>query len=264
MNYIVDDLELYIQELNQQFLNEIFKNYLGCFKVTNQTQIIESLYQSLQKGKLTLITGAALSKAPPSYCPSWMNFRDEIIDSLIDFLNKNGISNHKLLDRSRESLKESSIPPEIFFEGIDRFGGLSYVKIFVDLLNAGKPNRAHRLIAALLNENYLKHVITTNWDTYIEQSLEKNLDLKIINDEEDINPNISSSKYFLHIHGSIVSPRGAVLGGLYRIGFSLSSKIKNLFQKIIGESDCLVLGYSGNDWDIHDAFIDAMQLHNQT
>jgi hypothetical protein len=167
---------------------------------------------------------------------------------MVEFLVKDMYDGVNLINYVQKELKNSKAGPEMLFEAIDRFGGMTDVINFSKAVNLGKPNVAHYALSALAHKGLVNHLVTTNWDTYLEKALGRNNSFQVISSNEDIENIKSNSKWLLHIHGSISS--SFIQGGLYRLGYSLIPQIDGCLQTVLEQSDLLVIGYSGNDYDV--------------
>ena len=123
-------------------------------------QDIRFLAEELEKGKLIVFVGAGVSKN--SGLPDWK----ELIK---DYAEYRGIKEFT----SKEYL---TIPEEVF----ERYGSLKYYEI-AEKRFSGKyfPNSIHRI----LKEMDLTYIITTNYDTLIEDEIKN---LQVVSKDEDL------------------------------------------------------------------------------
>lgn len=222
-------------------------------------EVFEQLITSIDEKKLSIFTGAAISYSSPSSVPSWFGFRDDIIKAISSSLLDGGDSS---LEQSVRLLLESDLRPEIILEGIDRFGGMTNTLNFLKSFESGKPNNYHFAIAELFKKNLVQHIITTNWDSYIEKAIGDNYKYKLVYSENDItSTNISQKdQIVLHLHGKIDGFK-FVQAGLFRIGFFLFPPVEELLHNIL-KNDCLFIGFSGDDWDIFSALVTILEKHD--
>jgi hypothetical protein len=210
---------------------------------------IDSVLASAQAGRLAIFVGAGASLGSPSYAPGWYEFRDETIDSIAEFL-RSDLWNTKAFDDAVCHLKSSPLAPEMLFEGIDRFSVLSgktKVHNFAKMLDIGAPNRVHFRIAALVRAGVLRHVVTSNWDTYVDRLLGDPSPLLLITPDLNTDVILPAQRFLLHLHGVVGQ---FVQAGIFRLGINVSSVVRKCLGAILEESDCLVIGYSGRDWDV--------------
>ena len=186
-------------------------------------QDIRFLAEELEKGKLVVFVGAGVSKN--SGLPEWK----ELIK---DYAEYRGIKEFT----SKEYL---TIPEEVF----ERYGSLKYYEI-AEKRFSGKyfPNSIHRI----LKEMDLTYIITTNYDTLIEDEIKN---LQVVSKDEDL-PYTSSNKMLIKMHGDFKN-KNIVLKKSdydnYEKNFQLiSTLIKGLFTT----NTILFIGYSYNDTNI--------------
>ena len=186
-------------------------------------QDIRFLAEELEKGKLIVFVGAGVSKN--SGLPDWK----ELIK---DYAEYRGIKEFT----SKEYL---TIPEEVF----ERYGSLKYYEI-AEKRFSGKyfPNSIHRI----LKEMDLTYIITTNYDTLIEDEIKN---LQVVSKDEDL-PYTSSNRMLIKMHGDFKN-KNIVLKKSdydnYEKNFPLiSTHIKGLFTT----NTVLFIGYSYNDTNI--------------
>ena len=186
-------------------------------------QDIRFLAEELEKGKLVVFVGAGVSKN--SGLPDWK----ELIK---DYAEYRGIKEFT----SKEYL---TIPEEVF----ERYGSLKYYEI-AEKRFSGKyfPNSIHRI----LKEMDLTYIITTNYDTLIEDEIKN---LQVVSKDEDL-PYTSSNRMLIKMHGDFDN-KNIVLKKSdydnYEKNFQLiSTFIKGLFTT----NTILFIGYSYNDTNV--------------
>ena len=186
-------------------------------------QDIRFLAEELEKGKLVVFVGAGVSKN--SGLPDWK----ELIK---DYAEYRGIKEFT----SKEYL---TIPEEVF----ERYGSLKYYEI-AEKRFYGKyfPNSIHRI----LKKMDLTYIITTNYDTLIEDKIKN---LQIVSKDEDL-PYTNSNRMLIKMHGDFDN-KNIVLKKSdydnYEKNFPLiSTHIKGLFTT----NTVLFIGYSYNDTNI--------------
>ena len=186
-------------------------------------QDIRFLAEELEKGKLIVFVGAGVSKN--SGLPDWK----ELIK---DYAEYRGIKEFT----SKQFL---TIPEEVF----ERFGSLKYYEI-AEKRFSGKyvPNSIHRI----LKKMNLTYIVTTNYDTLIEDEIKN---LQIVSKDEDL-PYTNSNRMLIKMHGDFKN-KNIVLKKSdydnYEKNFPLiSTLIKGLFTT----NTILFIGYSYNDVNV--------------
>ena len=200
---------------------------VGKFGIGKEEKMLEQdirfLAEELEKGKLVVFVGAGVSKN--SGLPEWK----ELIK---DYAEYRGIKEFT----SKEYL---TIPEEVF----ERYGSLKYYEIAEKrFLGKYVPNSIHRI----LKKMKLTYIITTNYDTLIEDEIKN---LQIVNKDEDL-PYTNSNRMLIKMHGDFEN-KNIVLKKSdydnYEKNFPLiSTLIKGLFTT----NTILFIGYSYNDVNV--------------
>jgi hypothetical protein len=214
------------------------------------------LTEAAKAKKLTVFIGAGVSMESPTNAPSWFEFRNLILDELALFLINDMFSYQGVVRELVADLCASTLRPELILEAIDRFGGMTSVVDFARPLNGGTPNPAHYILASLVRKGLIAHVITSNWDTYLERALGSDHPLTIKSPAPDLRNLGSGERGLLHIHGSFGDP-GFIQAGHYRLG--VAPEASRILTNILEGTQCLFLGYSGNDYDIFPLLRQSMQ-----
>ena len=186
-------------------------------------QDIRFLAEELEKGKLVVFVGAGVSKN--SGLPEW----EELIKDYADYRGIKEFASKQFL----------TIPEEVF----ERYGSLKYYEIAEKrFLGKYVPNSIHRI----LKKMKLTYIITTNYDTLIEDKIKN---LQIVSKDEDL-PYTNSNRMLIKMHGDFDN-KNIVLKKSdydnYEKTFPLiSTHIKGLFTT----NTVLFIGYSYNDTNI--------------
>ena len=186
-------------------------------------QDIRFLAEELEKGKLVVFVGAGVSKN--SGLPDWK----ELIK---DYAEYRGIKEFT----SKQFL---TIPEEVF----ERYGSLKYYEIAEKrFLGKYVPNSIHRI----LKKMKLTYIITTNYDTLIEDEIKN---LQIVSKDEDL-PYTNSNRMLIKMHGDFEN-KNIVLKKSdydnYEKNFQLiSTLVKGLFTT----NTVLFIGYSYSDTNV--------------
>jgi len=125
-----------------------------------------------------------------------------------------------------------------------------------DRLRAEEPGRSHRLVAELARLGVIRCVITTNFDTLIEQATrEVGLTVQVIADDEQLRtsgPLIQCREF------RVYKPHGTIEGGRLRNTPAdlrkLSGPMERELARVISDHGLIVLGYSGSDPGIRRVF----------
>ena len=186
-------------------------------------QDIRFLAEELEKGKLVVFVGAGVSKN--SGLPEW----EELIKNYADYRGIKEFTSKQFL----------TIPEEVF----ERYGSLKYYEI-AEKRFSGKyvPNSIHRI----LKKMKLTYIITTNYDTLIEDEIKN---LQIVSKDEDL-PYTNSNKMLIKMHGDFEN-KNIVLKQSdydnYEKNFQLiSTLVKGLFTT----NTVLFIDYSYSDTNV--------------
>jgi len=154
----------------------------------------------------------------------------------------------------REKILNSDIPFEVFMETLKEQVNISHL---MNIFSKGSPNRNHFLLANLAKLGLVKTVITTNFDSLIEnafeiEGLKDNIDYKIYyKDEhfEGINWD-SDLIHLIKIHGSAEDTESMAILMEKIASKSLALSRQTIINWIFStgnHSNVLVLGYSCSD-----------------
>ena len=186
-------------------------------------QDIRFLAEELEKGKLVVFVGAGVSKN--SGLPDWK----ELIK---DYAKYRGIKEFT----SKEYL---TIPEEVF----ERYGSLKYYEI-AEKRFSGKyfPNSIHRI----LKKMDLTYIITTNYDTLIEDEIKN---LQVVSKDEDL-PYTSSNRMLIKMHGDFKNKNIVLKKSDYDNYEKKFPLISTLIKGLFTTNTILFIGYSYNDVNV--------------
>ena len=186
-------------------------------------QDIRFLAEELEKGKLVVFVGAGVSKN--SGLPDWK----ELIK---DYAEYRGIKEFT----SKEYL---TIPEEVF----ERYGSLKYYEI-AEKRFSGKyvPNSIHRI----LKKMNLTYIITTNYDTLIEDEINN---LQVVSKDEDL-PYTSSNRMLIKMHGDFKNKNIVLKKSDYDNYEKKFPLISTLIKGLFTTNTILFIGYSYNDVNV--------------
>lgn len=188
-------------------------------------QYIEFLAKELIRNKLVIFVGAGASI--DSKLPSW----NELVRKFAKELE---------IDKKWFSPEETLDIPETYYK---KFGKVPYYEILDEIFSKKfEPNLIHEA----LNKLEVNYLITTNYDTLIEDKINENYDYDIVKKDEDL-AHTSKRKMIIKMHGDL-DYKNIVLRksefDAYEKSFPLiSTFIKGLFTS----NTILFVGYSLND-----------------
>lgn len=225
--------------------------------------------------QIWFVLGAGLSIAEPSRIPLWGEIKEATISELMDSLVYYDQEIWKNGDRYpfvelRSNLNELLPLPEQAMELLSRAYRKDLIeRRIVEIIsrpdNPPKPNAGHKAIAHLCMANRVAGIITTNFDTMMENALDAvGLSYHVVLDIPQLHTERSLPIYKLH--GSISIPNSMrFLRQDYHRGIPsdlwdhLVSKVRN--------ATIYIIGYSGNDADVYpliQEFVLKKEADNQT
>lgn len=199
--------------------------------------------------KIVVFAGAAISKRAPTCLPDATPMVEATIKVLLDdpVLSKS-FQQAGLLTGLYQFFCSSCasparvIPPEMVYDAIYEYAG---EKVFsaLECLKSNSPNLNHKILATLLDRGFIDSIVTTNFDSLIEQSL------------SEVSRNAPSvAKRIWKIHGDIRRPSSMVTT-MRRVGQTAFNEdlVKDL-RMLLDGSHVIFIGYSGMDPDLMPAF----------
>ncbi|MFX0061697.1 MAG: SIR2 family protein [Candidatus Hermodarchaeota archaeon] len=216
----------------------------------SEIKSINEFTSELVKNQFIIYCGAGISIPAPSCAPSWWTLTEEILQAFFDRIPDDWSLPKDIIIHDPEK------QPELIFENFANMLDLRLYQIF-DMLNLSQPNGNHGIIAKLAKKGVLKACITTNFDVFIERSLQEEgveFDLLVDNNEyEQYFQNIGShSKKFVlcKIHGTIERPDTIVsVASVYKSSKGFSLPKSQLITHFLKQYPVLFLGYSGWDFE---------------
>ena len=186
-------------------------------------QDIRFLAEELEKGKLVVFVGAGVSKN--SGLPEW----EELIKDYADYRGIKEFTSKQFL----------TIPEEVF----ERYGSLKYYEI-AEKRFSGKyvPNSIHRI----LKKMKLTYIITTNYDTLIEDEIKN---LQIVSKDEDL-PYTNSNRMLIKMHGDFENKNIVLKKSDYDNYEKNFQLISTLVKGLVTTNTVLFIGYSYSDTNV--------------
>lgn len=212
---------------------------MSTFSIFNKTKtkqmskkhIFEEISQTIATGHVGFFFGAGTSRI--AGIPTAKEIVNEIISSL------------ELTDIPIEDTRTLNYPFEAFLEILGRYASLDKMLCVFEL---GVPTQFHWMVKHLVENNYVKQIMSTNFDMLIERT---NIDnLNIVYDEKHFN-NLSRDKVnYIKIHGGVnhVKTIRTVMGSI--VQKELKSRRKQAIDFFFNNSSInviFVFGYSCSD-----------------
>jgi len=240
--YLVPVLVTYsstVQILALKARNHIWSNFSNAptevFQSHEEQAHIPSLQAELSSGRVTFFVGAGVSSS--SALPTWAQ--------LIERLAEESQANIQVADTPESLLKAA--------ESAKQFLGDRFPEAFRKALGYGKdqisphPSFTHYLIAGLP----LRDVVTTNYDTLLEQAFKAiKLTAFTLNEPKDVAnaPVGSFHTNILKIHGDISHPDNTVFSESdYQNYFTNKPAVSTLLRGLLLSRTFVFIGYSLRD-----------------
>lgn len=199
-------------------------NDIDNLQITNA----RSIYEASRNNDLVVFVGAGVSVN--SGVPDWGQLIDEFKQTLPDSVQEE----HDFLKVAQ--LYKEAVPPGDYLNSIQT------------ILKDGKthPNPIHDLILRLAPS----HIITTNYDSLMEQAAENaRIYFSIIRSDKDV-PFARSSRYLIKMHGDFTSKRIVLTESdyyNYAVNYPL---IDTLVKSVFASKTILCIGFSFNDLNL--------------
>lgn len=199
----------------------------------NYSLSVSQIKKSIKENSLILFVGAGISAN--SNLPTW----GELIQSL-----------KKELNLPEEKTKDPLRVAQYYY---DTFGKNQYTKKIEEVFfskGTSKPNELHTLIEKIAP----KHIITTNYDSLLEDQFENGLlKYNVVAEDKDI-PYTSFERYLIKMHGDF-SKKNIVLKEDDYLDYALNfPMVSTLIQSLIMNHTLLFVGYSLGDSTFNSIF----------
>ncbi|WP_298242036.1 SIR2 family protein [uncultured Bradyrhizobium sp.] len=206
---------------------------------------ISQLVDILEDGDVTFVVGSGVSLFPPASIVNGQRVTEAIAAHLSDGLPKQEVL--------RKYLAKAAF--EVIFQYNDNDAAVRkwLLKLFASD-DPKKPNSVHHAIAASVARKPA-HVITTNYDRFIERALvEADVSANTILTERDANSTTSAIQYF-KIHGCTSDPASLVFK--LEQERPLQGWKARTFRSLVEGRIVIVIGYSGKDFEICPALLEG-------
>lgn len=188
-------------------------------------QYIDFLGEELFAGKLVVFVGAGASI--DSELPSWSGLVNE-------FAKKQG------KQKKNFTSEELLVIPEAYYK---KFGKIPYYKVLNDVFSKEyQPNSIHKELAKL-EVNYL---ITTNFDSLIEDEVNKSYDYDVIKKDEDLAHSIRN-KMIIKMHGDFENKNIILKKSDFKNYEEYFPLVSTFIKGLFTTNTILFIGYSLND-----------------
>ncbi|MEU8632697.1 SIR2 family protein [Amycolatopsis sp. NPDC048633] len=206
-------------------------------------------------GQLVVFCGSGVSSVAPSVVPSWYRLNAAVLDGLRDLA-----LTHVLTSASSRaavgSLVAEDVPIVTFSQVLsDAFAGRFWLDVLT-VLDGDAPNGIHRALAALLRDGRCHSIVTTNFDTLIEQACDQvGLALPVVVARTSNAVGTNPGTPAIHkIHGSVRYPQSMV-DLLLDKSRGLDAGTRERLAAACRDRHLLVLGFSGDDFALNSDYL---------
>ena len=254
-NNIDEGINKLLCDLKNNSDSNKINDFNGFVQERNYTKQIEILSKELKAGRLTLVCGAGTSIG--AGVPSWNLLLQNLLEIIIKKLaQKNSITNNRIIEFNQDQSYSSLVIGKFLKNNL----GTDFNKEVRDALYRTNPTTS-RLIDAIVNLSRpqrdgkpLDSIITFNFDSLIEENLERNnIPYKPIYSEGMRNKSKEIPIY--HVHGYLprkgrITQDNAIVFSedSYHSQFIESFSWSNLVQlNTLNQNTCLLIGLSMSD-----------------
>ena len=212
---------------------------------------------NIKQKRYVIVAGAGISMSQPSNLPSWWQYNKTIINVIKEQACELCPEASELIDAIDI---ENTLPVQCISDLIVSQGaGSSYFPL-LELLNATSPNANHFALVELAKRGILKAVVTTNFDTLIENAfLQKAVPLlTIVQNEEYYELSQALTCKLFKIHGS-VTDYDSLIDTVTQKAVGLSPAKRLVLSNIFLNSEIIFIGFSGADLDFDMEYIPISQ-----
>jgi tetratricopeptide (TPR) repeat protein len=210
------------------------------------------------RGGVVAFVGAGISVAPPAGAPLGDEIKRNLLKALCanqhlkpDFTRFASLDETELLD------KFSRTPLEVVLQKVYDTIGERALDL-LEVVGSGSPNYNHFFLSYALANRYLKAIVTTNQDQYIERAfcelgVDDQLDTCIKNNQFKIR---QRELQLFKLHGSL-GERDSIVATLHQVGRGLEQQKARVFKKLLKDFPFIFAGYRGADFDIQEVLVNT-------
>jgi hypothetical protein len=197
-------------------------------------------------GPFVLLAGAGLSVWHPSSLPTWTEFNQVLLDEARARAER-ALPPKSPAVAALRSLNLQDIGSKALSNMlVEMLSGEAYFDV-VNVLDSELPNDAHRAVARLAQRGVIAAIVTTNFDTLIERSLD---DIGVRYTCYSAPQHYWSKKQvglpIFKIHGS-AGATGSLIDTVGQKLRGLAPLVRTRLAKVFAKHSVLALGYSGGD-----------------
>lgn len=214
--------------------------------------------------QIALFCGAGISQDPPAGLPDWHDLRDLTISAVA----AREPTTAAFIDRLTgvEMLAQAGkrgMTPELVASLLADATPAYFESLAA--LHDGEPNANHEAVAALAAQGLVQHVITTNFDRFLERALEqRGVPFRVYRTDDDYASFAPADEgvHLLKIHGCITMP-STIIATVEQEGGGLRRPIRAALERLLVSHWLLFWGYSGADLKIDLDYLGMVTLVDQ-
>ncbi len=194
--------------------------------------------------RVVVLAGSGISTDQPSGLLTWREFNAALLDALVN----SAVGLLPGAETEIRSLNLDDLPIQAFSAIVaGSFSDRHYLPV-LDVLEGSTPNRGHHALASLARAGILCAVLTTNFDTLIEQALAMAgvASATMAADYDYAGP--QDDRFRIHkLHGS-VGRHDTLVDAVHQKLPGLSATRRAIVKDVCLDADVVVLGFSGADF----------------
>lgn len=200
---------------------------------------------NIHNKKIIIFAGAGISKEAPANLLSWREYNRLIIHEIGEAGARAAEIDGNLLNAEEvlQKVPASTVSDFLF----NYSAGKAYFPL-LKILEGSHPNRNHHLLAQLAESGEISGIITTNFDTLIEQAFQNHgMSCSVYLHDEDY-ANFEYKGFPVYkIHGSVMDTDTAIDTAQQKLQ-GLSAAKRQLLRRTFQENHIIFLGVSGEDF----------------
>lgn len=219
----------------------------------NWIESIKEIQKAQENNQLVIFVGSGVSKN--SSIPTWKELIEKISDKIgYDRCNlckkaKEDCAKEKCIDKKAFTQDEFLRIPEYLFQNDGSENNIDYYSFIQETLKSDLGSNP-------IDEEIFKilphHIITTNYDSLLENSTDVNSQLyTVVSQDKDLLSK-SSERYIIKMHGDLNNPETIVLKESDYIDYEQEHPLISTFiRSLLINHTFLFLGYSLNDYNLN-------------
>lgn len=211
------------------------------------------LMDAINKGEVVVFAGAGISKDAPANIPDWNKYNNLLINEIgnigSQFLEE---PNNLLGDEDYSKILSLTSLSDFIFNYI---AGEYYFPL-LRVLDGAQPNSHHLLLASLAKAKKIRAVVTTNFDTLIEQAFTiKEIPFQTYDSSCNFRLEHNLNVFPIYkIHGSVTNAKEAIDTVSQKLP-GLSTEKREVLKHLLETNHFIFMGFSGADFDFKEDYI---------